>query len=63
MKKNIKERICVYIYMYIYVYMYIYICINICVYIYICIIQSFCYSNGASRVAQLVKNLPAVWET
>ena len=49
--------------MYIYVYMYMYICINICVYIYMYNSVILLYSNGASRVAQLVKNLPAIWET
>ena len=53
MKKNIKEIIYIYVYIYIYIYIYIYMYNPVVL----------LYSNGASQVAQLVKNLPAIWET
>ena len=56
-------NVCILILLYIYIYIiYIYVCIYVCVYIYVCIYM-YVYISGASLIAQLVKNLPAMQET
>ena len=61
-----KQRKCVYVCVYMYMCVYMYICVHTCIYTHTCVCTCICVCSCICvcvLVAQMVKHLPAMWET